>query len=304
MAEVLPKIISQKLGVKILEYLYYPISLAYYIFSPLSLFFLSFTNYVAKFFPKPGKFRREDIFHFLSTQMDDQDITKALMDMNLTTVKEIMTPLSEIYSISESAHVKEVLVLLEETLYTRFPVYESRGDRIVGYIHISDILSLHREDKISNFIRKTEYISEFLSVDKLLFQMQEDQLPMVFVVSEFGSVIGLVTLEDLAEKLVGDIHIKEQPQLEIIKASKKDKNIFTLSGGLDIDEFNQYFNLHIKKDGFQTLAGFIMKKTMDIPKAGSEFQFSFGSLKIIEGDGKEIKRLQFNRKRTKNVKIK
>ena len=299
LAELLPKIISQKLGVKILEYLYYPINLAYYIFSPLSFLFLSFTNYIAKFLSKPTKFRREDIFHFLSTHMHDQDITKALMDMNLTTVKEIMTPLSEIYSIRESANIKELISLLEEALYTRFPVYENRSDRIIGYVHISDILTANKEDKISHFVRNTEYISEFLSVDKLLFQMQENQLSILFVVSEFGSVIGLVTLEDVAEKLVGDIHIKEQPQPEIIKVSKRDKNVFTILGGLDIDDFNTFFNLNVKKEGFETLSGFLMKKTMSIPKTGNEFKFNFGSLKVLEGDGKEVKRLQFNKKATK-----
>ena len=299
LAEAFPKIISQRLGITMLESLYYPINFFNYLFSPITFIFLSLTNYLFKFVSTPHTSRREDIFYFLSSHMRGQSIVRSLMDMNSTTVKEIMTPLNKIYSISKDATVKEALILLEETSYTRFPIYEKRSDHVIGYIHISDILTAHKHDKIINFLKKTEYVSEFLFVDKLLLQMQENQLSMVFVVSEFGSVIGLVTLEDVGENLVGDIHIEEQPQLENIKINKKDKNEFTLSGGLDIDDFNQYFRLNIKKDGFETLSGFLMKTTMNIPKPGDEFRFDFGTIKVSEGDGKSIKKLQFSKKRLK-----
>ena len=294
-AEVLPKIIAQQLRFKVLEMLYYPINMFYYLFIPFSKIFSSLTNFLSGFLSISEKLKREDIFHFLSTQMHEQDITKGLMRLRTTHAREIMTPLNEIYSIRKKGSVAEVVDLLHQTSYSRYPVYEERGDQITDYITISDLLTSYKNDKILNFVQKAEYVPEFLPVDQLLSRMQKNKIPIIFVVSELGSVIGLITLEDIAEELVGNIHSEEQPGLPMIKEDKKGKNIFTLSGVLDIDDFNDYFNLNIKKVGFETLSGLLMKKSMNIPQKNEELRFNFGSFKILKGDQKTIKQVQFKK---------
>ncbi len=294
-AEVFPKIIAQQLRFQVLEVLYYPINIFYYIFTPLSRMFSSLTSFFSGFLSISEKLKREDIFHFLSTQMHEQDITKGLMRLRTTNAKEIMTPLNKIYSISKNGSVAEIIDLLHQTAYSRYPVYEERGDQITGYVVISELLKSNRREKISNFVQKAEYIPEFLSVDQLLSRMQINKTPITFVVSELGSIIGLITLQDIAEELLGDIHSEEQPSLEMIKEARKGKNIFTLSGVLDIDDFNDYFGLTVKKDGFETLSGLLMKESMDIPQKNKELHFNFGSFKVLEGDQKNIKEVQFKK---------
>ncbi len=292
--EVFPKIIAQQLGLRILEILYYPINIFYHIFIPLSKVFSSLTNFISRFLSTSTTFKREDIFNFLSTQMHGQDIINSLMSLKKTNAKEIMTPLNEIYSLNKNSSITEIMDLLNTTSYSRYPIYEERGDQIIGYVMISDILGASKNEPISNFIQKATYIPEFLSVDQLLSNMQRDKTPMLFVVSELGSIIGLITLEDIAEELVGDIHSKEQPGLEMIKKEQgKLKNTFTLSGVLDIDDFNDYFKLNIKKDGFETLTGFLMKEKMNIPQKNDKLHFDFGSFTILDGDQKNVRKLRF-----------
>ena len=300
LAEVLPKTVAHKVGIKILEALYYPIRFFFYAFLPLSQIFSSFMGYFSKFLSSSAKIKREDIFNFLSVQMSGQDITKSLMDLKSTTAKEIMTPLNKIYSLDRDAHVEDAVKLLDKTSYSRYPVYEDRGDQITEFLSVSKLLKANKKDKISNYTEKASYIPELLPVDQLLSKMQTETIPMVFVVSELGSVIGLVTLEDIAEELVGDIYSQEQPGLEMIVQESKDKNLFTLSGVLDIDDFNEYFKLNIKKSGFETLSGFLMKEEMSIPKVNQELYFDFGSLKVLEADTRSVKKLCFRKKKKTN----
>ena len=293
LTEAMPKTIFHRLDFKILQSSYWLIRFFDLLFLPLSQLFIYITNRLLRFFPAQDKLKKEDVFHFLSAHMHEQDITKGLSKLGAIQVKEVMTPINQIQSLDKSSLVKDFVELLEETSFSRYPVYELRGDMIIGYVESAHLLKASKEEKIENYLQYPQYVSEYLPIDRMLFKMQDEKFPIAFVVSEFGSIIGLVTLENLAEELVGDIFNEEQFELPEIQKSKKDKNVYRLSGFLDIDDFNEYFNQNIKKDGFETLAGCIMKKTLTIPNKQEEIQFPFGVFKILEGDSKMIKKVLF-----------
>ena len=294
LAEAMPKTIFHKLDFKVLQSSYYLIYFFYFLFWPLSKLFLFITNTFLKFFPTQNKLRKEDIFHFLSANMHEQDITKRLSKLSTIQVKTVMTPINQAKSLDKNSTVKDFIEILDKTAFSRYPVYEVRGDLIIGYVDSSHLLKAGREEKIENYLQKPQYVSEYLSIDRMLFKMQEEKFSMAFVVSEFGSVIGLLTLENLAEELVGDIFSEERFEIPEIQKSKEDKTAYKLSGFLDIDDFNEYFDQNIKKDGFETLAGCIMKKTLTIPKVHEEIQFPFGIFKILEGDSRTIQTILFH----------
>ena len=293
LAEAIPKTIFHRLDFKILQYSYWVIRFCYFLFLPLSQLFLYITDRLLRFFPAKDKLQKEDIFHFLSAHMHEQYITKGLSKLGEIQVKEVMTPVNQVKSLDRRSSVKDFVELLEKTSFSRYPIYELRGDLLIGYVESAHLLKASREEKIENYLQNPQYVSEYLPIDRMLFKMQDEKFPMAFVVSEFGSIIGLVTLENLAEELVGDIFSEEQFELPEIQKSKKDKNVYRLSGFLDIDDFNEYFNQNIKKDGFETLAGCIMKKTLNIPNKQEEIQFPFGVFKILEGDSRMIQKVLF-----------
>ena len=293
LAEAMPKTVFHRLDFKILQASYWLIRFFYFLFLPLTQLFLYIMNRLLKVFPAPAKLQKEDIFHFLSSHMQEQDITKRLSKLRAIQVKEVMTPINQVKSLDKNSSVKDFIRLLEKTSFSRYPVYELRGDLLIGYVESSHLLKASKDEKIENYLQCPQYVSEYLPTDRMLFKMQEEKFPMAFVVSEFGSVIGLVTLENLAEELVGEIFSDEQFELPEIQKSKKYKNVYTLSGFLDIDDFNEYFNQNIKKDGFETLAGCIMKKTLSIPIKQEEVEFPFGVFKILDGDSKAIQKVLF-----------
>ncbi len=304
-SEALPKTLSKRFDLSILKYLYYPLFFFYYFLMPIGWLFSRLTRFIFQFFSGDMKIRREDIFYFLSFHMHEKDITHRLMNIGSTMAKEIMIPLAEIYSFEKNSTVKEFIQQIQKTSYSRYPVFDLRGDDLIGYVEVLDILDAKMSDKLGSLMNKADYVSEYFPVDDILLYMQDKKVPMVFVVNEFGSVIGLITIEDIAEELVGEIQSQDQPNTPEIILGEKGSNLFKLSGSLDVDDFNQYFGLQIKKEGFETLAGYLMKQSNSILQPNQKMNTSFGTFKVIHGDKKNIKQILFSKKNlSKDQRIK
>ena len=292
--EVLPKTLAKKFDFITLQYLFYPIYICYLVFFPINWVLLTFSNLLFKFLPQENILNREDIFHFLSYHLRAHDITSGLMSIGTTSAKEIMIPISQIYSLQKHSTVNDFMTLMETTSYSRYPIFDERGDNIIGYVQVTDLINANMKDLLVKYLRSGTYIPEHLPADKLLYLMQSKNTPMVFVINEFGSIIGLVTIENLAEEIVGNIDHQLQPlNKEIIH---KHKNQYILLGSLDIDDFNDYFKKRIDKDGFETLAGYLMKQTDSIPQNNEIIKTNIGIFKILKADNKHIQKILFSKK--------
>ncbi len=293
-AEVLPKTISKKLDLKLLDWCYFPLIFFYYLFRPVSSLFLYVTRTLFRIVPENRELVKEDIFYFLQAQMphDKSNVTENLLKLSSTNAKEVMTPLGIIYSLEKHATAKDALILLEKTHYSRYPIYEARGDNIVGYINVDDLLKHRPNKRLETFMHEASFVPETLPVDQLLFRMQNENFPLVFVVNEFGAVTGMITLEDIGEELVGDFESgeREQDKPEIIAG---EDGVYIIEGRCDIDDFNLHFTVQIKKEGFETVAGFIIHHTGRIPVKNESFSMSFGNFEVREANEKTILQLEF-----------
>ena len=296
LAEVLPKTVFRKLGFLSLEVLYIPIKICYFVFLPFQLSFLWLARNVFKAIPE-SELKREDLFYFLGANVNEEQsaLTRNIMQLEKTNASEVMRPLSDLYMIERNSTLKEAVTLLRHTHYSRYPVYEDRGDNIIGYLDVDDILKSKFTEKVGNIMKPAQFFPYRLKATRLLLKMQDERVPMCFIVNEFGSVIGMVTQENLAEELVGEIATRQQryqPQVETNEVGK-----IILDGSIDIDDFNERLEIRIKKEGFETIAGFLMDKTGRIPGVNEKIVTQYGIFHVLEADSKKIQRLEFEQKK-------
>jgi len=218
---------------------------------------------------------------------EEQDFVYSILSTHKTTAREIMVPLIDVVSIEADSNLTSLIKLYQTYHYTRIPVYEERVDNIIGYISCKDFIFSVREESIRDLIRECVYIPETKTVDSLLLEMQKRRVPIVFVVNEYGGFSGIITVEDIAEEIVGEIpeEYSNEPEEEIVM---EENNKIYVPGYIDVDDLNYKFNLSIKKAGFETIAGFVLYKLGRFPE--KDEWFTEGEIKytVIEADSKSV----------------
>ena len=216
------------------------------------------------------------------------------------TVQEIATPTIDIVSIELKKSIRELVNLITQTKFSRIPVYDKRVDNIIGYIFYRDLLKKGKAKRIADYLKPAYYVPATKKIGELFFEMQKMRVPIAFVVNEFGAVTGVVTHEDIAEEVVGEIQTADHFEEGLI--TKLAENRFLLDANIDIDYFNRSFNAEIPKLGFETLAGFIEYRIGRIPKKEEKFQFNNFVYDIYEATPRSIEKIMLTVKKRKRGK--
>lgn len=220
---------------------------------------------------------------------DSHAFLSEILSLKKVIAYEIRTPMIDIVSIEKNQSVKDLIELIDESRFSRIPVYEDRVDNIIGYVFYRDILKEKKPQNISQFIMKPHYVPDTKNILELYFEMRENSIPVYFVVNEFGGVIGMVTHEDIAEEIVGEIHTRDHAKEDII--IKINERKYSIHGNLDIDFFKRFFKSDVKKDGFSTIAGFILYLAGKIPKKGERVSHGRFTFIVDEGTDRQIERI-------------
>ncbi len=183
--------------------------------------------------------------------------------------KEIMTPTIDIVSIEVNRGIRELADIFVRNRFSRIPVYDSRVDNIIGYVFYRDLLGPRRVKKIAEAMNRARYVPSTKAVTSLFTEMVEQRVPVVFVVNEYGAVVGMVTHEDIAEEVVGEIQSRDQSDDEPIVELGRGR--YMVSGRVDIEYFSRRFAMPVVKKGFETLSGFLEYHMGKIPKKGERF---------------------------------
>jgi putative hemolysin len=214
-------------------------------------------------------------------------------------VQEIMTPRVDLALINGNKKVKEVLDYITKTPYSRYPVYIDNPNKIEGIIDIDDILKVIRDRKYSrkvkDIIRPVLFIPRTKDIDDLLNDFEGKEVPMAIVVDEFGDLLGLVTVEDILEEIVGDIFDKSKlKSLRRIESRihKKDINI---DAKTSIDELNKSLNLGLKKEYFNTIGGYIVDRLGRVPYPGERIRIKKNIIEVTKVTKRSIKRIKIIR---------
>lgn len=231
---------------------------------------------------------RIDLENFIDKNIsENDDIDKEMFQkaLNLDQVKarDVMIPRTEIVTIDKSATKKELINIFKTSKHSRIIVIDNDIENIIGYIHHQQLI-LEDFNQVDGHVMSIPFIPETMNAKDLLMQFIKNGQNISIIVDEYGSVAGLITLEDLIEEIFGEIEDEYDKEDTFEKSLGNDEYIF--SGRLEIDYINeQYESLNLPEGEYNTLSGFIVMTLGKIPKKGDEFElnnFRFNILKVTK----------------------
>ena len=234
-----------------------------------------------------------------------EDMIHRVLDLRDLLVREIMVPRREIISVPSDATLDQILQVMIEHRHSRVPVYEETPEKIVGLLHYKDLLPLWQERRearrlnrrgrdfqIRRLLRKHVVVPETKPVTQLLGEFQQGRSHMAMVVDEFGTIVGLVTVEDVLEQVVGPIRDESDEKSQALPGPER--NEIELDGTTRIRDLESEYGIQIPTDaGFETLAGYLLFRLGAIPQPGQK----------VEADGRRYTVLQMDRNRIARVRI-
>ncbi len=299
--EVTPKIVARARAETFLMIFSYPIKILTVIMRPAVRFSLLFSTALKSVLGITDSDRssirsREEIDLLFKIgeeegviNVEHHEYVSEILSFRGMTAREIMTPTIDIVSIELEAGLRELADLIVRTRFSRIPVHSGRVDNLIGYVFYRDILKHRSARRIADVMNKVHYVPTTKRIVDLYNEMVENLIPMVFIVDEHGAVVGMVTHEDIAEEVVGEIQTRDQSEEELVVELGRGK--FLLSGKMDIEYFMRSFNIHIDKKGFETLAGFIEYRLGRIPKKGDRLDHERYTFIIDEATDRSIEKV-------------
>jgi len=295
-AEFLPKSIFRAYSNEMMSSLAYPIYLFKIILRIPTLVFTSLSTVILKYIFKTKvieddiQLTRVDLEHFIDENItEEDDIEKEMfqkaLKLDQLKARDIMIPRTEIIAIDKSATKEELIRLFTESKHSRIIIFDGDIENVLGYIHHQQLI---REDfkKIENHIIPVPFTPETMNARNLLLTFIKDAQNISIIVDEYGSIAGLITLEDLIEEIFGEIEDEYDKEDTIEK--KINDNEFLFSGRLEIDDINENYKLRIPEGEYNTLSGFLVTNLGKIPRKGDEFIFDDYKFKIIKVSKKKV----------------
>ena len=214
-------------------------------------------------------------------------------------VRDVMTPRPEIVWIRSDATFGDFLRMYQVTPHTRFPVYDTDHDDVVGIFSVKDVMAslsqgnFNFDNTVVNLLRQANFVPETKRLDDLFEEMQESGHKISLVVDEFGGIAGLITLSRLVEQIVGRTGEEgNKPDRRFVMVNE---NTFVLDGGLEIGEANDELQLDIPEGDYETIAGFFLAQAQQLPKTGSRVRFGNLRMQVGEMDGTKITSIRVRR---------
>jgi putative hemolysin len=236
----------------------------------------------------------------------EESALEHILDLRNVSVREVMVPRNDIVSISAEASLDHVLRTLIENQYTRVPVYEHKPEQIVGILHYKDLLPVWQRMRLAArtnsplqpfqlrpLLRKHLVVPESKPLSQMVDEFRQNHAHMALVVDEFGTIVGLVTLEDVLEQVFGEIedeHDVRRPKPSLVS------RVIELEGAVTIRDLETQYGIDLPTNaGFETLAGFLLFRLGYIPKAGDAVEDEGLRFTILEMDRNRIARVRIER---------
>ena len=206
-----------------------------------------------------------------------------------------MTPRPEITAVAADTTIEQLTELQRRKPYSRVPVYDGNIDHIIGIVLTHDLLQITDSDARTRTVRQmmkpAHFIPETQRVSSLLREMQQANLHMAIVIDEYGSVAGVVTMEDLVEEIVGEIRDEHEPKADIIRESE---NSYVVPGNMDVDRLQELFNIRPEAHDATTVAGLVSEALGRIPNRGEVVERDDLRFEVLESTGRRVVRLRIS----------
>jgi putative hemolysin len=254
-----------------------------------------------------GPFITEDELRLLVTVSEEEgvleeeetEMIRSIFEFADTTVREVMVPRIDMVTLPSTMTVNEAVDMAMQGGFSRIPVYEaSTGfDDIMGILYTKDMIRQLREDNgsqlIKGLVREAYFVPETKKLDDLLRELRQSRTHMAMVIDEYGSVAGLVTIEDLMEEIVGDIQDEYDNEEKLYE--KVNDNEYIIDAKMSIYDFNDLMDTHMVDTDYETLGGFVYAQLDKIPGAGDTISFEDLTFFVLATRGRRILKIRVKR---------
>ena len=204
-------------------------------------------------------------------EQEEKKLIYNVFEFGDSVAKDIMIPRIDMTTVDVNASYDELLNIFRESMYTRIPVYEDEVDNIIGIINVKDFLLLQNRDnfQIRNLMRDGYYTYEYKKTADLLLEMRSITASIALVLNEYGATVGMITLEDLLEELVGEIRDEyDEDEDELLK--KLDENNYEVNGSMKLDDINDALGTTFSSEDYDSIGGIIIELLDRLPTEGEE----------------------------------
>ena len=231
----------------------------------------------------------------LSSDIIDEvgfSIAENAIKLRATSVKEIMIPKVEMVNIYIDDSSEKLLETVIESGHSRYPVINEKKKKVEGILLAKDLLpllSINEEVNLDSIMRDAKVVPETKRADSLLEEFKKDKSHLAVAIDEYGEICGLVTIEDILEELVGEIEDEHDiDDLDLIQVSEKE---FIADAKIEIDEFEEKFEINLNESSVETLGGYMTKKLGILPKVGDKVIVESIELVVTAADKRRIKKI-------------
>lgn len=215
-----------------------------------------------------------------------------IFDFSDKTVKNIMIPRTDMSCIYVDDSFEEIVAFALEHQHTRYPICMNSKDNIIGFVHIKDLYKQKIEGKIEsikNIIRQVKFIPRWLSISELLKVFKKEKTQMAIIIDEYGGTLGLVTVQDILEEIVGEI--QDEFHEESSEISKTEDGNYVLDGKILLEDVNDLLKISIESENIDTLGGWIYSQLLSYPQVNDKITYENYEFIVLQCDRKRISKV-------------
>lgn len=216
-------------------------------------------------------------------ESEEKEMIYNVFDLGDAKAKDVMVPRVNVTFANVDCTFQELINIFKEDKYTRLPVYEDTTDNVIGTINMKDLLLFANRENfhVRDILREAYFTYEYKSISELLVEMRHASYNIAIVLDEYGETAGLITLEDILEEIVGEIHDEyDENEEEFIK--KVDEREYIVEGSLSLDDINDRLDLELESKDYDSLGGYFIEHLDRLPEVGDEIVLEDGIRMVVE----------------------
>ena len=297
--EITPKTLAQNNSVKMSILYVDVVQFLVYIFTPF-VFIINKISHVIFWIlhmdtNESAKSITEDELITMVNVSEEEEMITNVVDFGDSRVRDIMIPRTDVTMVPVTATYDELLKQYMEVPYTRLPVYKDSRDNVIGILHVKDLFFYKATHDINNFdvtniVREPFYVYEFQKTNDLLANMKSSSNSIGIVLDEYGVCVGLISMEDLIEEIIGDIK-DEYDDAEHNNIVKIDDTHYSIDGGIKLDDLNDALDLDIESEDYDSIGGYIIQLLDHLPSVGDTASDGVISCKVTKLDKNRVSRV-------------
>jgi putative hemolysin len=310
LSEIFPKQIAKRRPEMFAIRVIRPLSVVSFTLMPIVWFFGGLAHLVARMFgatsEESGLISRSDVGAMLeaageegSIASHEQILLEEALEFRHATIREIMTPRVKMHTIGTDVPISEAKRIVASTGYSRVPVEGATEGEIVGVLFAKDLLLAHEsEDEpvplvAADVMRPPHFIPEMVSIDRLMEQFRHNQVHIAIVIGEYGDVVGLVTMENVLEKLVGQIEDEFDASEADIKQLSERRYI--VKGSARLDDLRRELDIDLPEGDYETIGGYLINELGRIPSRGAATRWEEWLFQVYDADERRVLEVSFQK---------